>query len=168
MDPPTGPKPPSVKAMTVETVPAAQRRMDLPRLRPKWYRAMAALDQAAAEGMDPTLAELVKVRVSQLNGCAFCLDKHTRTARERGEQEHRLYVLPAWRETSFFSARERAALALTEAVTQVTDGHVPDDVYDEAALALGDEELAQVLAMAVTYNAWTRIGVATRLSPPAR
>jgi len=142
--------------------------MDLRRLRPAWYRAMAELDRTAADGMDPTLAELVKVRVSQINGCAFCLDQHTRTAREQGEREHRLYALPAWRETPFFTARERAALALAEAVTQVAEGRVPDDVYDEAALALDETELAQVLAMAVTYNAWTRIGVSTRMSPPPR
>jgi len=139
--------------------------MELGRVRPKWYRAMAELDRAASEGMDPALAELVKIRVSQINGCAYCLDMHTRTARDQGEQERRIYALPAWRETPFFTARERAALALTEAVTLVTDGHVPDDVYDEAALSLDEEELAQVLAMAITYNAWTRIGVSTRMSP---
>ena len=154
--------------METETVPAPARRMNLGRLRPAWYRAMAQLDQAAADGIDPTLAELIKVRVSQINGCAFCLDEHTRTARGQGEDEHRMYALPAWRETPYFTARERAALALTEAVTRVADGHVPDDVYDEAALVLGDDVLAQVLAMAITYNAWTRIGVSTRMSPDPR
>lgn len=154
--------------MTAETVPAPALRMRLGPARPKWYRAMADLDKAASEDMDPTLAELVKIRVSQLNGCAFCLDKHTSTARAQGESERRIYALNAWRETPFFTARERAALSLTEAVTLITDGHVPDDVYDEAALSLDEEELAQVLAMAITYNAWTRIGVSTRMSPPGR
>ena len=151
--------------MTEDTVPAPAQRMKLGPARPKWYRAMAELDRAASEGMDPTLAELVKIRVSQLNGCAFCLDQHTTAARAQGEQERRIYALNAWRETPFFTARERAALSLTEAVTLLTETHVPDDVYDEAALTLDEQELAQVLAMAITYNAWTRIGVSTRMSP---
>lgn len=142
--------------------------MDLKRLSPKWYRAMAELERAAAEGLDPMLAELIRVRASQVNGCAYCVDQHTRSARERGELEHRLYALSAWRETPFFTARERAALALTEAVTLLSVDHVPDDVYDEAALRFSEEELAQVIAMAITINTWTRIGVTTRMSPAPR
>ena len=166
MVPPNGPQLHNVEIMTtIDTVPAPARRMDLRRLSPQWYRAMAALDQAASEGLDPALAELIKIRASQINGCAFCVDQHTRDARDKGEQERRLYALSAWRETPFFTAKERAALALTEAVTLLSVDHVPDDVYDEAALRFDEDELAQVLAMAITINAWNRIGVTTRMSP---
>ncbi|HEY3681517.1 MAG TPA: carboxymuconolactone decarboxylase family protein [Streptosporangiaceae bacterium] len=156
-------------ADTADTpVRAPQRRLDLPKLSPAFYKAMNALDQAASAGLDPLLLELIKIRASQLNGCAFCLDMHTQDALAKGEQAHRLNTLAAWRETPYFTERERAALALTESVTLLADTHVPDEVYDEAALRFSDEELAQVIAMAVAINAWNRIGVTTRLSPPAR
>lgn len=146
-------------------VPGPQERIDLPRRSPAFYRAMAALDKAASERLDPLLVELIKIRASQINGCAFCLDMHTTDARANGEQEHRLYALPAWRETPYFTARERAALALTEAITLVSEHHIPDDVYDEAALRFDEDELAQVIAMAVTINAWNRIAITTRKAP---
>ena len=146
-------------------VPAPQQRIDLARRSPAFYRAMVALDQAASERLEPLLLELIKTRASQINGCAFCLDMHTTDARAKGEEEYRLYALPAWRETSYFTARERAALALTEAITLVSENHIPDDVYDEAALRFDEDELAQVIAMAVTINAWNRIAITSHLSP---
>lgn len=122
-------------------VPAPVQRISLPEQAAEFYAAMIKLDRAARTDVDPTLAELVKIRASQINGCAFCLDMHTTDARAQGEQEHRIHTLPAWRETPYFTAKERAALALTEAVTLVTDGHVPDAVYDEAAKLFDQREL---------------------------
>lgn len=146
-------------------VPAPTRRIAVHEVAPEFYRAMIKLDQAAAVGLERSLLELVKMRASQINGCAFCLDMHGTDARENGEQEHRLYTLPAWRETPWFTARERAALALTEAITLVTQGHVPDEVYDEAAKQFSEQELAQLIAMIVTINAWNRIAITSRTSP---
>ncbi|WP_377270928.1 carboxymuconolactone decarboxylase family protein [Peterkaempfera sp. SMS 1(5)a] len=149
-------------------VAAPEPRIQLGKVLPEWYRAMVALDRAAAEGLDPVVAELVRTRASQLNGCAFCLDKHSHDARARGVSEQQLSTLSAWRETPLFTARERAALALTEAVTRLGDHGVPDEVYEEAARQFDEEELAALLAMAVTINAWNRIGVTTRMSPAPR
>lgn len=132
---------------------------------PDVYGAMVALNKAAAVGLDPMLAELVKIRASIINGCAYCIDMHTTEALQGGESQHRIFVLPAWRETPFFTAKERAALALTEAVTLLTEGHVPDAVYDEAARHFEQEELAKLLAMITVINAWNRFAVATRMSP---
>ncbi|WP_354641765.1 carboxymuconolactone decarboxylase family protein [Kitasatospora camelliae] len=148
------------------TVPAPVQRISLPEQAPAFYRAMIALEQAAKAGLDdPQLVELVKIRASQLNGCAFCLDMHATDARAHGEQEHRLHTLAAWRETPYFTARERAALALTEAVTLVADTHVPDSVYDEAAKQFDQAELAHLIGLIITINSWNRIGVTSRLSP---
>ncbi|GAA2740080.1 MULTISPECIES: carboxymuconolactone decarboxylase family protein [Kitasatospora] len=150
-------------------VPAPVQRISLPEQAPDFYRAMTRLEQASKAGFgDPVITELVKVRASQLNGCAFCLDMHTTDARRIGEQEHRLHTLAAWRETPYFTARERAALALTEAVTLVATGHVPDEVYDEAAKQFDQGELAHLIAMIVTINAWNRIAVTSRMSPAPR
>ncbi|MER5639758.1 carboxymuconolactone decarboxylase family protein [Kitasatospora sp. NPDC002227] len=146
-------------------VPAPEQRFSMPELAPEWYRAMIDLDRASRTAVDPVIGELVRTRASQINGCAFCLDMHTADARKEGEQEHRLHTLPAWRETPYFTARERAALALTEAVTLVTVGHVPDDVYQEAAKHFDPQELAQLIAVIITINSWNRIAVASRLSP---
>ncbi|MEV4615177.1 carboxymuconolactone decarboxylase family protein [Kitasatospora sp. NPDC049258] len=149
-------------------VPAPVQRLSMPEQAAEFYRSMIKLDRAANLGVDPIVAELVKIRASQINGCAFCLDMHTTDARKLGEQEHRLYSLPAWRETPWFTARERAALALTEAVTLVTEGHVPDAVYDEAAKQFDQQELAQLIALIIAINSWNRIAIATRLSPAPR
>ncbi|MEU9079012.1 carboxymuconolactone decarboxylase family protein [Kitasatospora sp. NPDC004745] len=149
-------------------VPAPAPRLSLPTLAPEFYRAMAAVDRTSRQGLDPVLAELVKVHASMLNGCAFCIDMHSTDAVKNGERDHRLLSLPAWRETPWFTARERAALALTESVTMLVPGHVPDEVYDEAAAQFDETELAQLIALIATINAWNRIGVATRLSPAAK
>ncbi|MBD0689852.1 carboxymuconolactone decarboxylase family protein [Streptomyces sp. CBMA123] len=149
-------------------VPAPAQRLPMARLAPAFYQAMIAVDRASREGLDPALAELVKVHASMINGCAFCIDMHATDARKNGEQDHRLLSLPAWRETPWFTARERAALALTESVTLLTRGHVPDAVYDEAAAQFEPAELAQLIALITTINAWNRIGVSTRMSPAAK
>ncbi|MFD4659998.1 carboxymuconolactone decarboxylase family protein [Kitasatospora sp. NPDC058444] len=149
-------------------VPAPEQRLRMNKLAPAFYQAMVAVDRASREGVDPVIAELVKVHASMINGCAFCIDMHATDAREHGEQDHRMLSLPAWRETPWFTARERAALALTESVTLLTEGHVPDDVYAQAAAQFDETELAQLLALIVTINAWNRIGVSTRMSPAAR
>ncbi|MGW3040518.1 carboxymuconolactone decarboxylase family protein [Kitasatospora sp. NPDC001159] len=149
-------------------VPAPRQRLAMPRLAPAFYEAMIAVDRASRQGVDPVIAELVKVHASMINGCAFCIDMHATDARKNGEQDHRLVSLPAWRETPWFTARERAALALTESVTLLTRGHVPDAVYDEAAAQFDETELAQLIALIATINAWNRIGVSTRMSPAAK
>ena len=138
------------------------------RIAPDVYKAMVRLDAAARRGVDPVLLELVKIRASQLNHCAFCLDMHLRDARKHGVSQQKLDLLAAWEEAGqLFSERERAALALTEAITELGDGHVPDDVYARAAAIFTDRELGQVIAMAVTINAWNRINVTIRLAPRA-
>ncbi|MFJ2863035.1 carboxymuconolactone decarboxylase family protein [Kitasatospora sp. NPDC087314] len=153
---------------TEATVPAPDQRLSLFSLAPDYYQAMVAVDRTSRQGIDPTIAELVKVHASMINGCAFCIDMHSTDAVKNGERDHRLLSLPAWRETSWFTARERAALALTESVTLLTQGHVPDAVYAEAAAQFDETELAQLIALIATINAWNRIGVASRLSPAAK
>ncbi|MFF7156620.1 carboxymuconolactone decarboxylase family protein [Streptomyces sp. NPDC008139] len=150
------------------TVPAPARRIDLNDKAPDFYAAMAALDKAAARGLDPAVRELVRVRVSQLNGCAYCVDKHSADARALGITEQKLYGVTVWRETPFFTARERAALALAEAVTHLGDHGVPDATFDEAARLFDADEFPRLLAMCVTMNAWNRIGVSCRMSPAVR
>jgi AhpD family alkylhydroperoxidase len=145
-------------------------RVKLYRVSPEIYEAMQALSNAAAKDIDPDLAELIKIRASQMNRCLFCLDMHSHDARKRGISEQKLAVLAAWEEAGdLFNERERAALALTEEITELTGrGHVSDDVYGRAAAVFSERELGQVIAMAVTINAWNRIGVTARLSPPRR
>src|SRR3954452_11102434 len=127
----------------------------------------AAVSAARDAKVEPELLELIRIRASQLNGCAFCLDMHTKDARAQGETEQRIYALNAWRETPFFSGRERAALALTEAVTLVHDGHVPDAVYAEAAKVFDEEQIAALIWAATVINAYNRIAIATRMVPGA-
>lgn len=155
-------------ATAPETVSAPALRLAWSRAVPDVYQAMIALDRAASAGLDPVLVELVKTHASMINGCAFCVDKHTADARKGGEGEHRLYALPVWRETPFFTARERAALALTEAVTLVAEGHVPDAVYEEAAAQFGEAELGRLISLIATINTWNRFAITTRMSPAAR
>lgn len=133
---------------------------------PKGYRTFLALSQFVGEcGIEPSLLELVKIRASQINGCAFCLDMHTIDARAAGETEQRLYLLDAWREAPFYSERERAALAWTESVTLVSETHVPDDVYEEARRHFSEEELVNLTWAVVTINGWNRVAVAFRAQP---
>jgi AhpD family alkylhydroperoxidase len=128
---------------------------------------MIQLDRAATAELDrveldPRLRELVRIRASQLNGCAYCVDMHTTDARAIGETEQRLYALPVWRETPFFTERERAALAFTESVTLVAETHVPQADYDAAAAQFTEAELAALISLIVAINAWNAISVATR------
>ncbi|MFB7606495.1 carboxymuconolactone decarboxylase family protein [Streptomyces gardneri] len=133
---------------------------------PEFYRAMIRLETAAAKDVDPTLYHLIKIRASQVNRCAFCLDMHTKDALAEGETVERIVQLSAWEESRhFYTERELAALALTEAVTVLTDGFVPDEVYAAAAAHFDETELARVIAAIVTINAWNRIGVTTRMTP---
>jgi AhpD family alkylhydroperoxidase len=144
-------------------------RIKLAKTTPELYDAMMVLGNAANKDIDAELAELIKIRASQINHCAFCLDMHTRDARKHGVSEQKLDVLAAWEEAAdLFTDREQAALALTEAITELGNGHVPDDVYARAAAVFTDRELGQVIAMAVTINAWNRINVTIRQQPPRR
>ena len=152
---------------TLETQPTVDR-LKIYKTSPELLDAMMALSAAAAKDVEPELGELIKIRASQINHCAFCLDMHVRDARKHGVSEQKLDVLAAWEEAGgLFSERERAALALTEAITELGDGHVPDQVYARAAAVFTERELAQVIAMAVTINAWNRINVTARLEPRA-
>ncbi|HZR52668.1 MAG TPA: carboxymuconolactone decarboxylase family protein [Streptosporangiaceae bacterium] len=146
-------------------------RLDFDSLAAGFSRAMAHLDKAAtkeldAADIDPKLRELIRVRASQLNGCAYCVDAHTKDARAIGETEQRLYALPVWRETPYFSARERAALAFTETVTRMTETHVPDEAYAEVAAEFKEQEVAALVSLIVAINMWNAVGVATRTWEP--
>ncbi len=134
---------------------------------PAAYKAMLALEQWVRKesGLDRRLLELVKIRASQINGCAYCLDMHTKDARAAGETEQRIYALDAWRETPFYTDRERAALAWTEAVTLVSVGHVPDEVYDEVKSQFSDQEIVNLTMAIITINGWNRLAIANRTVP---
>lgn len=145
-----------------------EQRMVMQEVNPKAYEAMIGLEKfLAGSSLDKTLKELVKIRASQINGCAFCLHMHSTDARRLGESEIRIYTLNAWRETSYFTPRERAALALTEAVTLVASSHVPDDVYEEAARHFDQKELSELIMAIITINGWNRIAITTGMMPPA-
>lgn len=145
-----------------------QARLEYARLSPALYRAHLAVSNAtASSGLEPPLLELVKIRASQLNGCAFCIDMHTKDARANGESEQRIYLLDAWREAPFYTDRERAALAWTEALTLVSESQVPDDVYEEARRHFSEEELVNLAWAVVVINGWNRIAIAFRAQPGA-
>ncbi len=116
-------------------------------------------------GLEPALLELVRIRASQLNGCAYCLDMHTKDARAAGEKEQRLYAIAAWHDTPFFTGRERAALAWAETITRVGETHVPDDVYELARRHFGEKELVDLTMAVVAINGWNRLAVAFRTVP---
>ncbi|MGH3411513.1 MAG: carboxymuconolactone decarboxylase family protein [Marmoricola sp.] len=149
--------------MSQSPAPVEPQRLNLYEVAPKLTNAYLHLENAVrSSGIDATLYELIKTRASQLNGCAFCLDMHTKDARAAGETEQRLYALNAWREIPLYTERERAALALTEAVTLVSETHVPEDVWDDASKVFSEEELAQVLMAIVAINGWNRMAIGTR------
>jgi AhpD family alkylhydroperoxidase len=142
------------------------RRVKLANLVPDFYKAMIALDAVSDTGLDPRLAHLVRIRASQLNGCAYCTDMHSLDLLHTGDDQQRISLLPVWREArTFYSDQEQAALELTEAITLISVDHVPDEVYDVAANAFDDKDLAQLIALIITINAWTRIGVTGRMEP---
>ncbi|NUK01750.1 carboxymuconolactone decarboxylase family protein [Streptomyces lunaelactis] len=151
---------------THSCAPEHTARLQWAKLAPEVYKAMVKLDAAARQGVDPVLLELVKIRASQINHCAFCLDMHTKDALSAGESVERIVQLSAWEESQhFYTEREIAAIELTEAVTVLTDGFVPDEVYEKAAKHFADTELAHLIAAITVINAWNRFGVTARLVP---
>ncbi|MEU6325093.1 carboxymuconolactone decarboxylase family protein [Streptomyces sp. NPDC047009] len=141
-------------------------RLDWAKLHPEAFKAMIRLDAAARQGLDPALLDLVKIRASQINHCAYCLDMHSKDALAAGETAERIIQLDAWRESKhFYTAREIAAIELTEAITVLTDGFVPAEVYARAADEFDETELARLIVAITTINAWNRFGVSTRLVP---
>ena len=153
------------------TTTPIRQRLDFDSHAAGYSRALSHLDNAAPKqldgvGFDPRLRDLVRIRASQLNGCAYCVDMHTKDARAAGERDERLAGLPVWRETPFFTARERAVLAFTESVTRMTETHVPDADFDAIAAELDPAEIAALVALLVTINAWNAVGVSTRTWEP--
>jgi AhpD family alkylhydroperoxidase len=139
--------------------------MNIQKTDPSGYNALLTLEEYMdTTAISPLQKELIRIRASQLNGCAYCMNMHTSDARALGESEHRLYTLAAWRETPFFNPEERAILALTEEVTLITSG-VTDETYKRAIEILGEQTTAQVIMAAIIINAWNRIGVSTRMVP---
>lgn len=133
---------------------------------PGAYKAMLGLEQYLHQcGIEESLLHLIKLRASQLNGCAYCIDMHWKDLRAIGEDEQRLYMLDAWREAPFYSDRERAALAWTEAVTLITDGHAPDSIYQEVRGQFSEKEIADLTFAIATINAWNRLSIASRALP---
>jgi AhpD family alkylhydroperoxidase len=133
---------------------------------PAGYAVMSELERYGRKTVDPTVLHLIKIRASILNGCAFCLDMHTQEALKEGEHQRRLFAVAAWRETAFFDDRERAALALTDAVTRLGDHGVPDEVWDDAARHWSAEDLANLVLAIGIINVWNRIVVTSRRQPP--
>ncbi|MFE7747597.1 carboxymuconolactone decarboxylase family protein [Streptomyces sp. NPDC057428] len=151
---------------TSEYAPEHPTRLQWAQLAPDVYKAMVRLDAASRKGVEPKLLELVKIRASQLNHCAFCLDMHTKDALAAGESVERVIQLSAWRESlHFYTEKELAAIELTEAVTVLTNGFVPDEVYAKAAAQFEEAELVQLIAAITVINAWNRFGVTFRLTP---
>jgi AhpD family alkylhydroperoxidase len=143
-----------------------ESRLDYQQIAPAAVQAMSALEAYVRQsGLERSLLHLIKIRASQINGCGFCLDMHTREARADGESEERLYLLSAWREVPDYSERERAALAWTEAVTLVADGHVPDDVYNSVSQQFTQKEMVDLTMAVVAINGWNRLSISFRALP---
>ena len=141
-------------------------RIDLMRVNPGIVQAMLGLErQIRRAGLDSKLLDLVRMRASQINGCAYCLDMHSKDARANGESEQRLYGLDAWRETPYYSERERAALEWTEALTLVAETHASDDVYERVRKQFSEDELAHLTLAVVAINGWNRLNIAARTVP---
>ncbi|GAB1395470.1 carboxymuconolactone decarboxylase family protein [Saprospiraceae bacterium] len=138
-------------------------RINISKVAPKAIEAMMGLEKYIhASGLDKTIYELIKTRASQINGCAYCINMHTRDAIKLGETTQRLFMLDAWRETQLYTEKERATLALTEAMTLLAGKEVPDDIYDNAASLFTEQELAAIIMTIVTINAWNRISITSR------
>jgi AhpD family alkylhydroperoxidase len=141
-------------------------RIDYTKVSQNAMKAMYALQGAVnASGLEPTLQELIKLRVSQINGCAYCIDMHFREATAKGEKPERLYLLDAWRESPVYTDRERAALAWAESVTLVSQTHVPDDVFQEARAHFDESELVNLTLAVVAINGWNRFSIGFRVPP---
>ena len=160
--------------MTTTTAPVAVPvRLDVDRHAAAFSKAMTHLDNAATRqldnvGFDPGLRDLLRLRASQINGCAYCVDTHSRDARAAGESEQRVAAVAVWRKSPFFTARERAAFAFTESVTLVADTHVPAEAYDAVADHYDPDEIGALLSLIVTINAWNALSVASRAWTPER
>ena len=141
-------------------------RIDMAAVAPQAYQAVLGLEKYVRTNLDHTVLELVKLRASMLNGCAFCVDMHSREAQAAGESSRRLFAVAAWREAPFFTERERTALALTDAVTRLGEHGVPDEVWDAAAKVWSEKELADLVVAIATINVWNRISVTSRTEPP--
>lgn len=142
------------------------QRMNLQKVAPEAYQAVSGLEKYVRANVEPAVLELVKLRASILNGCAFCVDLHSRDALAAGESSRRLFAVATWWEAPFFDQRERTALALTDAVTKLGEHGVPDEVWDAAREAWSEAELANLIVAIATINVWNRIGVTTRMQPP--
>jgi AhpD family alkylhydroperoxidase len=143
-----------------------ERRINYSKVAPEGIRALAGLETyLGSTGLEPDLLNLIKTRASQLNGCAYCIDMHTKDARAGGETEQRLYALPAWRGTPFYTDRERAALAWSEAVTLISQGPVPDTLYQEARRHFSEKELVDLTLALVAINGWNRLAIPFRIVP---
>lgn len=141
-------------------------RVEYRRVAPGVMAAMSGLERYLAEcSLEPSLRELVKLRASQINGCAYCIDIHTKDARASGETEQRLYALSAWRETPFYTERERAALAWTEVLTLIADSHAPDGVYESVRQQFAEKELVDLTLAIVAINGWNRFAIGFRTVP---
>lgn len=141
-------------------------RIDYQKFGPEVLQSMLGLEKyIAACGLDRKLVLLMKMRASQINGCAYCLDMHSIDARAEGETEQRLYTLDAWRETPFFNDRERAALAWAEAITLVSETHVPDAVFEEVKKVFNEKEIMDLTVVATTINMWNRVAISSRAAP---
>ncbi|MEU8231399.1 carboxymuconolactone decarboxylase family protein [Actinoplanes sp. NPDC048967] len=141
-------------------------RLALDKVSPAAYRAVYGMEQYCRDRVDPTLYELVKLRASMVNGCSFCTDMHSRDALAAGESSRRLFAVAAWHDAPFFSERERAALALTDAVTRLGEHGVPDEVWAPAAKEFTEQELADLLMAIATINVWNRLSIAVQKEPP--
>jgi AhpD family alkylhydroperoxidase len=143
-----------------------QPRIDYTKLSPEGYKAMLGLElYLNHSGLEKKLLHMIKLRVSQINGCAFCLDMHWKDLQASGESEQRMYSLDAWRETDYYSDRERAALAWAEAITKVTEGHVPDEVFEATRQHFSEQEMADLTFAVVAINGWNRLSIAFRVVP---
>ena len=143
-----------------------QPRIEYAKVAPNAMSAMLGLEHYVRQGgLDPSLLELIKLRASQINGCAYCVDMHTKDARARGESEQRLYAMVVWRETPFFTEQERAALAWTEAVTQVGCQHVPEEIYQLARQHFDEKELVALTMAIIAINGWNRLAISFRTVP---
>ena len=143
-----------------------QKRLDYSKAAPGSVQAMYKLEKFVEEsGLERSLLELVKTRVSQINGCAYCIDMHTKDARALGESEQRLYALNAWRETPFYTDRERAALAWAEVITLISQSHASDEEFEAARAQFSEEELVKLTLAVITINGWNRLAIAFRETP---
>jgi AhpD family alkylhydroperoxidase len=144
-------------------------RMNFYQAAPETIKALTALEtHIQSTGLEKSLIELVKIRASQINGCAFCINMHTDDARKRGETEQRIYLLNAWRESPLYTDRERAALAWTEAVTLIAETRAPDDVYDQVRAQFSEEETVNLTVLIGTINAWNRLAISFRAVHPVK